>query len=309
MRALGRARGKRQSSLEKRQGIVENETPAWYTVPIPQQITDTGKDGYTAMHLKTEHTQEQARRPMPKRARVLLAAAAVLLCAVLAFLIYTGDYYHAGDLALETLRHPAGGVTITEGGGRIVFAPEHPEAGLIFYPGGKVQYESYAPLMERCAERSLLCVLLHMPGNLAVLDRSAAAGIPEEYPEISSWYIAGHSLGGVMAASYVKDHTETYRGLVLLASYATDDLSGSGLEVLSLYGTEDGVLDLERYDAARAKLPADFTELLIDGGCHAYFGSYGMQRGDGIPTISNEDQMDQAAEAIAAMARKEALIT
>ena len=62
---------------------------------------------------------------------------------------------------------------------------EHPEVGLIFYPGGKVQYESYAPLMERCAEQSLLCVLLHMPGNLAVLDMDAAAEVREEFPGIT----------------------------------------------------------------------------------------------------------------------------
>ena len=239
---------------------------------------------------------------MRKIVKILIAVAAVLLCAALAILIYVSDYYHASNAALETLRHPNNGVTITESKARIIFAPEHPEAGLIFYPGGKVQYESYAPLMERCAEQGLLCVLLHMPGNLAVLDMDAAEGIPEEFPEITQWYIGGHSLGGAMAASYVKNHAETYRGLVLLAAYATDDLTDSDLEILSLYGTEDGVLNLEKYVESKAKLPEDFEEILIDGGCHAYFGSYGIQQGDGIPSISNEDQIEQTAQAIAAMA-------
>ena len=248
-----------------------------------------------------EQIQKKPRRTVKTRAKVLIAVAVVLFCATLAMLIYVGDYYHASDLALETLRHPADGVTITESKNRIVFMPEHPEAGLIFYPGGKVQYESYTPLMERCAEQGLLCVLLHMPGNLAVLDMDAAEGIPEEFPEIAQWYIGGHSLGGAMAAAYVKDHADAYRGLILLAAYAIDELTDSDLEVLSLYGSEDGVLNLEKYAEGKARLPEGFAEVQIEGGCHAYFGSYGMQKGDGVPTISNEDQIAQTAEAIAAM--------
>ena len=254
------------------------------------------------MNGSAEQIQTKPRLTVKTSAKELIAVAVVLLCAALAMLIYVGDYYHADDLALETLLHPAGGVTITESKNRIVFVPEHPEAGLIFYPGGKVQYESYAPLMERCAEQGLLCVLLHMPGNLAVLDMDAAEGIPEEFPEITRWYIGGHSLGGAMAAAYVKDHADVYRGLILLAAYATDDLTDSELQVLSLYGTEDGILNLEKYAEGKARLPKGFTEIQIEGGCHAFFGSYGMQQGDGVPTISNEEQIEQTAEAIAAMA-------
>ena len=239
---------------------------------------------------------------MRKSVKLLIVVAVAALCAASAILIYVSDFYHASALALDTLRHPAGGVTITEGKNRIVFAPEDPRAGLIFYPGGKVQYESYAPLMERCAESGVLCVLLHMPGNLAVLDRNAADGIQEEFPEISVWYIGGHSLGGAMAASYVKDHADAYRGLVLLAAYATDDLTGSDLEVLSLYGTQDSVLNFKKYAEGKARLPEGFQEIPIEGGCHAFFGSYGIQQGDGVPAISNEEQIEKTAQAIAAMA-------
>ena len=254
------------------------------------------------MKQETEYIQKKPRYTMRKTVKILIAVAAVLLCAALVILIYVSDSYHASDAALETLRQPNDGITITESKGRIIFAPEHPETGLIFYPGGKVQYESYAPLMERCAEQGLLCVLLHMPGNLAVLDMNAAEGIPEEFPEITQWYIGGHSLGGAMAASYVKDHADAYRGLVLLAAYATDDLTGSDLEVLSLYGTQDGVLNFKKYAEGKARLPEGFQEIPIEGGCHAFFGSYGIQQGDGVPAISNEEQIEKTAQAIAAMA-------
>ena len=47
-------------------------------------------------------------------------------------------------------------------------------AGFIFYPGGKVGYTAYAPLILALAEQDILCVLLEMPFNLAVLDSLAA---------------------------------------------------------------------------------------------------------------------------------------
>ena len=89
-------------------------------------------------------------------------------------------------------------------------------------------------------------------------------------------------------------------GLVLLAAYSTADLTDSGLRVYSTYGSEDGVLNREKYEADRTNLPQDTTETVIDGGCHAGFGSYGAQKGDGTPTISAEEQQRQTADALAA---------
>ena len=155
--------------------------------------------------------------------------------------------------------------------------------------------------MEACAQRGILCVLVHMPGNLAVFDINAADGIREQYPDITNWYLAGHSLGGSMAASYLGSHAEEYDGLILLASYSTEDLNKSGLDVLSVYGSEDGVLKMDSYEKYRKNLPEDFTEIIIPGGCHAYFGCYGPQDGDGTPEISNEEQIRLTADAIEEM--------
>lgn len=143
-------------------------------------------------------------------------------------------------------------------------------------------------------------MLVKMPCNLAVLDMNAADGIHEDFPEVNSWYIGGHSLGGAMAASYAAKHTDELDGLVLLAAYSTADLTGSRLRVYSTYGSEDGVMNREKYEADRSNLPANTTEVVIDGGCHAGFGSYGSQAGDGTPTISGEDQQQQTANALAA---------
>ena len=93
-----------------------------------------------------------------------------------------------------------------------------------------------------------------------------------------------------MAASYVAEHQKEYRGLVLLAAYSTEDLSGSGLKVVSIYGSKDEVMNMKKYQDNRSNLPGDTREYVIEGGCHAQFGCYGVQEGDGIPALSGEEQ-------------------
>lgn len=205
---------------------------------------------------------------------------------------YIGDYYHAEEVAVTAISNPHKSITVTEENGVFSFKPQNATKGVIFYPGGKVEAESYAPLMHTLAENGILSVLITMPGNLAVLDMNAADGICEKYPEITEWYMAGHSLGGSMAASYISENSETFQGIILLASYSTADLKNKNLKVLSLYGSNDGVLNMEKYEEYKSNLPSDFKEVIIEGGCHAYFGAYGKQEGDNEPTITREKQIE-----------------
>ena len=240
---------------------------------------------------------------MKKRTRIILSVClAVFFVFGVGGYAYVSDYYHADETALEAMAYLTDSVQVEQNGNVTWFVPEDPTAGLIFYPGGKVEHTAYAPLLRACAEQGILCALVRMPGNLAVLDANAADGLQEEYPEVTAWYMAGHSLGGAMAANYAAAHAEDFNGLILLAAYSTKDFTGTTLRVLSVYGSEDGVLNRESYEKNRANLPADTTEVILDGGCHAQFGSYGPQDGDGIPSISGEEQVRQTAEAIAAFA-------
>lgn len=237
---------------------------------------------------------------MKKTAKYLLITVLSLMLGCCLFgWIYISDYYHADADALEVINNPSEGISVQEEKDTyIAFIPEEPTAGLIFYPGGKVQYESYAPLMEACAGKGILTVLVHVPANLAILDRNAADGYEEMFPEITDWYIGGHSLGGVAAAMYLEDREDEFKGVVFLAAYPTVDLSETDLKALSLHGSEDGVLNLEKYEASKRNLPADFKEAVIEGGCHAYFGSYGRQKGDGEPKITSREQINETADLI-----------
>lgn len=234
---------------------------------------------------------------------VWITAAVVLAALVILCGVYLGDYYAADGEAMEVFASEKTVDRIVLEDNTIVCAPEGATAGLIFYPGGKVEHEAYAPLMEACAEAGILCVLVEMPFHLAVFDVEAAEGMQELYPEIEDWYIGGHSLGGSMAAAYLADNADAYEGLILLGSYSAADLSETELEVLSVYGSEDMVLNREKYEEYRINLPGDFTEIIIDGGCHAGFGMYGPQEGDGTPTITTAEQITRTATAIAELVR------
>lgn len=216
-------------------------------------------------------------------------------------MILCGGSYMANSAALTALKSDET-VTVTqdESGDSIVFTPDgEPKAGFVFYPGGKVENLAYAPLMHELAERDVLCVLTKMPFDLAVFGVNTADGIPEQYPEVEHWYIGGHSLGGSMAASYVAGHATDYDGLALLAAYSTEDLTNTDLKIVSLYGTEDKVLNMEKYAENRDNLPENTVEKVMEGANHAGFGSYGEQEGDSTAKISAEAQTEAAADILA----------
>lgn len=250
--------------------------------------------------------EKMTEKNKPKKRKQKIAVISVITVIALifgAFFIYVSDYYHAEPRAITVFASSGNVEKETLDNGAVAYIPEEPVAGFIFYPGGKVEYTAYAPLMEACAQRGVLCVLVEMPFNLAVFNINAADGVRERFPEIDSWYIGGHSLGGSMASSYVAKHKAEFDGLILLASYSTVDVS-DGLEVLSIYGSEDTVLNMESYNEYKGNLPDDFKEIIIDGGCHAYFGMYGAQKGDGTPKISNEEQIKITADEIEKFIKK-----
>ncbi|MBR3227474.1 MAG: alpha/beta hydrolase, partial [Erysipelotrichaceae bacterium] len=110
--------------------------------------------------------------------------------------------------------------------------------------------------------------------------------------------IGGHSLGGACASMYIDEHRDLFEGLILLASYSTKDLSDSGLSVLSITASNDGILNFDKYTENIRNLPADHIEYQIKGGNHSQFADYGFQKGDGKATIDPEEQLEDVSTAI-----------
>lgn len=238
-------------------------------------------------------------RKNKKRMAWITAVVLTLAITVGGCAVYVSDYYRADRDAIEAFMADGGVEKTVVSEGMLAYGNPDSTTGFIFYPGGKVEYTAYEPLMYRLASEGIFCILIEMPFNLAVLDMNAADGICERYPTVEQWYIGGHSLGGSMAASYLEKNAKEYEGLILLGSYSTADLSDTGLDVLSIYGSEDRVMNRKKYDKYKSNLPADLHELEIDGGCHAYFGMYGKQDGDGEATLTAEEQIAVTADHIA----------
>ena len=213
------------------------------------------------------------------------------------FAIYAQDYYRADETAAKAMETTSA-VNVYTQDNVVVFRPQNPVAGFVFYPGGKVEHTAYAPLMKQLAENDILCLITEMPFNLAVFDMDAAQPAMEMFADIENWYIGGHSLGGAMAAGFAAENSGDISGLVLLAAYSTADLTATDIDVLSVYGGNDKVLNMEKYDQYHTNLPQDTQEIVISGGNHAQFGSYGPQDGDGTATITAENQLTQTADAI-----------
>jgi len=230
---------------------------------------------------------------------VLAVLAVIVVSLVLTFVFWASDASPASDVALQAMQSDER-VNVSEENGWVTFSPAddpQPDMGIIFYPGGRVDYRAYSPVLRMIAEQGYFVALVPVPLNLAFFDVNVAERVRVQYPEITHWVVGGHSLGGVAASVYAKDHVAELDGILFFASYPADDsLKNTDLNVFSIYGTRD-MAGMDKFDETKALLPDDTQYVVIDGGNHAQFGSYGLQAGDNEATISPEEQWAQISTA------------
>lgn len=234
-------------------------------------------------------------KKISKKKLVLDIITVVVIAGITGAAAYINDYYHSQGVE-ETLAS-SDTVKVEEIKEGYFFDGKGEEEALIFYPGGKVEFTAYAPMLHGLAEQGIDCFLVKMPANLAVFGKDKADKMIEDY-NYHQWYMAGHSLGGAMAASYASEHLEDISGLVLLGAYASEDISKANFPVLILYGSEDKIMNRENFQKYRSNLPENTTILELQGGNHGNFGNYGHQEGDGKASISSEEQQSLVIKSI-----------
>lgn len=182
--------------------------------------------------------------------------------------------------------------------GQLVFQPDTPATkGMIYYPGGLVDPEAYAVTAQGVADAGYVVVIPKMPLNLAFTGINRADGIREAFPEIESWVIGGHSLGGAMAAEYAKNNVDNVDGLIMYASYpaANEDFVDFPIPILSIIGSNDPGSPEQQafYDVI-----SDSADLfIVEGGNHRQYADYSFQNNDGIATITAAEQQAQIISA------------
>lgn len=230
---------------------------------------------------------------MKKSSKIILSIISIILIiGALIFYLWTQQIYK-GTNELESLV-PA--ESVNKEGDLLLFIPKKKsETGIILYPGAKVDPMAYRYLGSELSKNDYFVVIPKMKLNMAIFESKKATDIMKKYPEITSWVIGGHSLGGVAAASYVYSEPEEVIGLLLLASYPSNniDFSEGTLPTLSIYAEKDKVTTSKVIMDNQSLLSTNAILHEIVGGNHAGFGMYGEQKDDGEATISPLDQQNR----------------
>lgn len=216
--------------------------------------------------------------------KIVISVVGIILVGLLGFLVYVNNYYRANPDVINPILAQE---NVVIKGNITSIVSDTSDIGFIFYPGGKVEADSYLPLLKKICDIEFSCFLVEMPFNLAVFDINAAQTVIEEHPEINEWYIGGHSLGGVMASQFYASNLDRIEGLILLGSYAYGDVPIE--KTITIYGSNDEILDTNKINYKE-------NIYVIDGGNHAGFGDYGNQKGDG--PLENLNQQEITAEII-----------
>ena len=223
-----------------------------------------------------------------KKSIVIIIVLVVIICSIC---IYLNTYYKADSEVNDYLESNT--INVSKIDNTYFFDGPGEENTIIFYPGGKVEYTSYAPLLYKLAENGIDTFLLQMPFNLAILDTDAANKIINDY-EYDNYYLMGHSLGGVAISMHKFNNID---GIIFLASYPTKKINDN-ISVLSIYGTNDGVLDMDKYNKSKKYWSKYTIEKVINGANHSQFGNYGDQKGDNPATITRKKQQYKTIETI-----------
>ncbi|GAB3128264.1 alpha/beta hydrolase [Glaciibacter psychrotolerans] len=212
----------------------------------------------------------------------------LLVVVVIGFLIWANTgVMQATDASVASVKaNPA--VTVTEHDNAVVMSPTGRASGvgLVFIPGAKVAPEAYLYKLSAAVSEEGMTVVITKPIlNLAFFDQRPLSSFTDDTQGITTWYVGGHSLGGVRACQYAEQ--PEIHGLILFGSYCANDLAHTDIRVLSISGSDDGLSTPQKVADAAHLLPADSTFTEIDGANHARFGNYGVQAGDGTATISD----------------------
>jgi hypothetical protein len=242
----------------------------------------------------------------PKRRRRWPRVLAAVIGIVAILIVVAGTWYVQPQPLLPEARAALAStatVTFADESGWLSFAPvtDAHGTGLVFYPGAKVEPAAYAPAAQAIAAQGYPVFIAKMPLNLAILGVDAASGVIAAHPEITRWAIAGHSLGGAMATSFLAAHPEAMDGLALWASYPNADLSALPLVATSVWGSLDAGAAKMGGEKAHADLPPDAVFIEIPGGNHEQNGWYTGQPNDPPATISREAQQAAIVDATVAM--------
>jgi hypothetical protein len=242
---------------------------------------------------------ERTRRRRLRRIRITgWTALTSLLVTLVGFLTYFHIVFPAERSAtLEVFRDDR--VQVEARDARVIMSPtgDSLAEGVLYFPGARVDPYSYLYPLVDIAAAGTTVVIVDPLFNMALIDSRGVSELTSDFPEITSWILAGHSLGGVKACLEASHPSVTH--LVLFASYCANDISDLDISVLHVVGDRDGLLDDSlRRDAESLLPPGRHTTITLQGANHADFGTYGPQPGDGESTVTDQVMRTMITDAL-----------
>ena len=224
----------------------------------------------------------------------------LLLCSVIGFFIWLSSYYAPTSQA-ESYLKSTNSVEVSIDNNFICFTPTNttPKKGFILYPAAKVDAKAYSQICSMIAAKGYKVVAVDMPFNYPLFGKNKADEVIKKYSDIESWVIGGDSLGGFVATRYVNSNISKIDGVVLISSYPLDSyLKEINMNVLSIWGSKDGVINFQSLIDAKQKLPNKTTYTEIEGANHSQFGDYGTYKSDEQALINADAQKQKTADSI-----------
>ncbi len=176
----------------------------------------------------------------------------------------------------------------------ISFVPKSiTKSTIFFFPGALVDPFAYSPLCFELAKNGYKTIIVRMPWRMATKGYNL---IKEQnlLTDKGNYTLIGHSQGGKMAGQFVYENPKAIKNLILLGTtHPRDiDLSDLNINVLKIYGSNDGVASPEKIKENKSKLPLNAAFFEINGGNHSQFGYYGHQMGDHAANITRDEQLN-----------------
>ncbi|MGN1406782.1 alpha/beta hydrolase [Lactobacillus sp.] len=245
-------------------------------------------------NLHQETDQKDAKNKTRKGKKRLV----ITLIAILLVLLAAGGYWQSRQYQAAPAAKEAAKVAQVSSQATTFKSRGKSKLTVVFYPGAMVAPDAYSLWAKDLAQVGYTVKIAHFPLNLAITKPKAADSLTSQKEK---FVIGGHSLGGAMAARYAsQSKKKNLKGIFFLAAYADQKgrLDDKSFPALSITGSNDGVLNWNKYRANQQYLPKNTSFVTIKGGNHAGFGDYGAQRGDKKAAISVKKQQQIIAQTL-----------
>lgn len=236
---------------------------------------------------------QQGKRTVVKKIGMVLA----MLCA-LGAVVLAAWYRIDGIPADSSAAFLTGDGFTTEQAedGGLVFRPERSnDRGIVIMHGALILPQSYAKTAAYFAGRGYTVYLPVGAARLSINAVATAADIIRE-SDLPTWFLIGHSMGGMASLEVVARDDTKITAAALWAAAMPSDYSATDIPLLYLWGDTDGLLPQERFKDARENLPDDVEYVTVAGANHKNFALYTHQFFDRDATLDWMTQIDSANE-------------